>query len=387
MYGRVALVVWSIFLMLFMCGCGGRKDSSDVIQFASWGSKSEVEILKPLIAEFEQENPDIKIEFMHIPQNYFQKIHLLFASKKAPDVIFLNNQYLPVYANAGLLRKFEESDFEKDEFYPEAIKALSWRGDCYAVPRDISTLVIFYNKDIFKINNTPFPKGGWTMEEFLEDAKELSSPPDIFGISFEEDVLFYLPYLMSFGGGLLSDDLSVDISESKESLEGLKFYADLRKKYHVAPLKSESASATMAQMFMQGRLGMYLSGRWIVPKFREEINFDWDVVTFPVGTAGSVTPLDASGWAISADSDNPEGALKFVQYLASKRVSEKFTESGLIVPARMDVAESEVFLDGQKPHNAKAFINSVKTAKPTPVSVEYRIILDKTKAKNEYLFN
>lgn len=373
--------------MLCICGCGEVKNNADTIQFASWGSKSEVEILKPLLDEFEHQNPDIKIEFIHIPQNYFQKIHLLFASKKAPDVIFLNNQYLPVYANAGLLREFTDNDFDKEEFYPQSLDALSWDGSVYAVPRDISTLVIFYNKDIFKDKNVPYPHSGWTMEEFLQSAQKLTSLPDVFGISFEEDVLFYLPYLMSFGGGVLSDDLTSDISNTPESKAGLQFYADLRSKYHVAPLKSESASATMAQMFLQGRLGMYLSGRWIVPKFRGEVFFDWDVAEFPKGSAGSVTPLDASGWAVSAQSKNPQAALKLVKFLSSKEAIEKFTESGLIVPAREDVALSEKFLDGQKPYNSRAFIDSVNNAKPTPVSVDYRIILDKTKAQNEYIFN
>ena len=294
---------------------------------------------------------------------------------------------MPVYANAGLLREFTDSDFDKEEFYPQSLDALSWDGSVYAVPRDISTLVIFYNKDIFKDKNVPYPHSGWTMEEFLQSAQKLTSLPDVFGVSFEEDVLFYLPYLMSFGGGLLSDDLTTDISNTPETKAGLQFYADLRSKYHVAPLKSESASATMAQMFLQGRLGMYLSGRWIVPKFREEAFFDWDVAEFPKGSAGSVTPLDASGWAVSAQSKNPQAALKLVKFLSSKEAIEKFTESGLIVPAREDVALSEKFLDGQKPYNSRAFIDSVNNAKPTPVSVDYRIILDKTKAQNEYIFN
>ncbi len=374
-------------LSFFLCGCSNKSEDRSVIQFASWGSKSEVEILKPVLADFERENPDIKVEFMHIPQNYFQKIHLLFASNKAPDVIFLNNQYLPVYANAGLLKKFSDDEFEKAAFYPKAIKALSWNNDCYAIPRDISMLVIFYNRDIFRKKGVPFPQKTWTMEEFLTVAQMLTSRPDVFGISFEEDVLFYLPYLMSFGGGLLSDDLSTDISETKETIDGLNFYSDLRKKYHVAPLSSESASATMAQMFMQGRLGMYISGRWIVPKFREEIKFDWDIVQFPQGPAGSIVPLDASGWAISSSSRNPDAAFKLVKYLSSKDTIEKFTRSGLIVPARVDVAESKSFLDGAKPYSSRVFLDVIKTSKPTPVSVEYRVILDKTKEKNENLFN
>ena len=89
-----------IFLLLipfFICSC--TRDAVNRISFASWGSVTEVGIIKNVICEFEKENPDIKVNFIHIPQNYFQKIHLMFASNTPPDVLFLNNLYLPVYAD------------------------------------------------------------------------------------------------------------------------------------------------------------------------------------------------------------------------------------------------------------------------------------------------
>lgn len=357
-------------------------DTREVVQFASWGSKSEVQILKPMLANFEKEYPNIKVDFMHIPQNYFQKIHLLFASNTPPDVIFINNHYLPVYANAGLLEPLPAND----NFYRKSLEALSWKNTLYAVPRDISTLVIFYNRDLFRKNGIPSPPDDWTFEEFLHTAQKLSHN-GVFGIGFEEDPLFYLPYLMSEGGGILSDDLSRIIISDTQTQKGLKFYADLRKKYHVAPLKEESASATMAQMFLQGRIAMYLSGRWIVPKFREEANFDWDVVQFPRGDEGSIVPLDASGWAVSKSSRHKDAAKLLVNYLSSKESSQRFTESGLIVPARRDVAESKFFLDNKKPVNARLFIKVIETSKPTPVSVDYKEITDNLKGRFEKLFN
>ena len=352
------------------------------IQFASWGSKSEVDILKPLLHKFEEENPDIKIEFMHIPQNYFQKIHLLFASNTAPDVIFINNHYLPIYANAGLWEPLQAGRV----FYTKALKALSWGNTLYAIPRDISNLVIFYNKDIFDKNQIPYPTKDWNFGQFLETAQKLTNN-GVYGISFEEDSLFYLPYLMSEGGGILSDDLSRIIIEDKQSQKGLNFYADLRKKYHVAPLKEEIASATMAQMFLQGKIAMHLSGRWLVPKYREEADFEWDVISFPNGDAGSIVPLDTSGWAISKSSKHKIQARKLVDYLSSKESIIEFSKSGLIVPARKDVTESPYFLDNKKPYNSKVFLDIINTSKPTPVSVDYKEIQDNLKGKFEYLFN
>lgn len=97
--------------------------------------------------------------------------------------------------------------------------------------------------------------------------------------------------------------------------------------------------------------------------------------------------MDASGWAISKSSKHKKEAAKLVQYLSSKQCSQKFTQSGLIVPARIDVANSEYFLDEQKPRNAKVFLDVIETSKPTPVSINYREILDNLKTKTEYMFN
>ena len=381
------IIAGSILLCINAFSHNYQSDGKTILTFASWGSKSEIDILKPILSEFEKENPDIKIEFMHIPQNYFQKIHLLFASNTAPDVIFINNLYLPVYANAGVLEDLSGTEINKMNYYPKALNALSWKGKLYAVPRDVSNLVIYYNKDIFDKAKVPYPKEDWTMDEFLQTAQSLTRSPHIFGISFEEDLLFYLPYLMSEGGGVLSDDLSKNITATGESQKGLNFYSDLRKKYHVAPLKSESASATMAQMFLQGRLAMHLSGRWLVPKYREEAKFDWDIVRFPKGMAGSIVPLDASGWAISKSSKHKREALCFIKYLSSEENIEKMTQSGLIVPARIEAANSEYFLDGKKPEHAKIFLDVIETSKPTPVSVNYNEITDRMKTCTEKLFN
>lgn len=384
MHKRFWIILWILgglflcFLPLFDRQGNGR----EVIQFASWGSKSEISILKPILNDFEKENPNVKIEFMHIPQNYFQKIHLLFASNTAPDVIFINNHYLPVYANAGLLEPMSVDD----NFYRKALSALSWDNVLYAVPRDISNLVVFYNKDLFRERGVQFPNSGWTLKDFLSIARQMTGK-GVWGVSFEEDPLFYLPFLMSEGGGILSDDLSRLIIEDEESQKALRFYANLRKKYRVAPLREESASATMAQMFLQGKLAMHISGRWLVPKYREEAKFDWNIVEFPKGSAGSIVPMDASGWAISKSSKHKDTAKKLVNYLSSKENIRKMTKSGLIVPARRDVAESVYFLDGKKPSSSRVFLDVIETSKPTPVSIHYKEILDNLKGQYERLFN
>lgn len=375
-YRLIKALTFMLVCMCTLCGCS-QDNKQTTVQFAGWGSKSETDILKPILADFEKENPDIKVDFMHIPQNYFQKIHLLFASNTAPDVLFINNLYLPIYANAGML---EELDLDnKSDFYPQAVESLSWQGKNYAIPRDISNLVIYYNKDMFDKKKIPYPNKNWTFNDFLQTAIKLTDK-DTFGVSFEENPYYYIPYLLSCGGDILPDKIN-----TQESQYALNFYADLRNKYHVAPKKYEIASATMAQMFVQQRIGMYLSGRWMVPKLREECPFDWDIVQFPKGTKGSIVQADSSGWAISKASKHKNEAYKLIKYLSSKESSDKFVSSGLIVPARID--GKYAFLDNKKPNNAKTFIDIIPSSKPTSVTLDYREIIDNLQNSMEKKFN
>lgn len=370
------IIIIAVSLIIFL----KPKEDKTIIKFSTWGSQTEIEILKPLIKEFEEQNPDIKVELLHIPQNYFQKLHLLFASNSAPDVVFINNLYLPFFANAGVLEPFEDSF---DDFEEKSLKALSVGDNLYAIPRDISVLVVFRNKDLFKKCRIKLNSENWTFDEFLKTSEQFKKC-GVFGTGFETNPpLFYLPYLMSEGGGILSDDTKTNIFNSKDSQKGLRFYADLRTKYHVAPTSSESANLTMAQMFLNQKIAMHLTGHWLVPKYMNEAKFDFDTTTFPKGSKGSIVSLDASGWAISKSSQHKEEAKNLIGFLSSKESIEKFTQSGLIVPARKDVIRGEFFnspLDN-------AFINAVKTAKPTPVSADYKELSDKLKSETEPLFN
>ena len=375
------LLVSFLLLLIFCTGCK-KQEQYTTLQFASWGSKSEIDILNPILKEFEKENKNVKIEFLHIPQNYFQKIHLLFASNMAPDVIFMNNLYLPIYAD--FLEDLTPY-VNKSAFFDKTLQALTYDNKILAIPRDASNMVIYYNKDLFDKYNIPYPSKNWTQQDLLEIGKKFKQH-QIFAISFEDNPIFYLPYLMSNGGGILSDDLKTLIINEKSSQDSLRFYADLRNKYNIAPKKAQSASATMAQMFLQQKLAMHLSGRWLVPKYRESTTFSWDVINFPNGTNGSIVPMDASGWSVYKNSKNKDLAIKFVKYLSSEKNIKLMTQSGLITPARTDVANSKEFLS-DKPKSSYVFVEAIKTSKPTPVSKNYNEIIDKINTQNEKLFN
>ncbi len=356
-----------VFVLFFSFVKKTEDETKTVIRFSSWGSQTETAILKKVIEEYERENINIKIDFIHIPQNYFQKIQLLFASGLEPDVVFLNNKNIQMYINANLLEDVSMI-INKDSFYDEALECFSKNGKIYAVPRDISNLVIFYNKSILK-NKPKFDD----FSEFISFLKTLKSDK-YYAINYEEDSLFWSYYLASNGGGLLSDDKKSLLINSNETIDAIKIYSDLINKYNVVPNKAQVGSKTSAQMFINGELAMYLGGRWMVPKFREVITFDWDILMFPANMNKKLY-IDASGWALTKKAKNKKEALEFIEYLSSDKIIGELAQTGLIIPAKRYVAE-EIIGKEQIPLNSKIFIKMLDNTKPTPVNENYSTIND-----------
>ena len=316
-----------LLLPFFLCSC--TQNNEVELSFSSWGSITETGILKELIADYQKENPDVKINFIHIPQNYFQKIHLLFASSTAPDIIFLNNLYLPLY-----ISQLENLDdlIDKKDFYPQAVEAMSSNGKLYAIPRDISNFVFYYNKNITGEINSD-----WTFDDFKTLIAKTTDSKH-YGVSYERDIYWASPYTLTLG----FDD-------------GIDFYKKLEGKY--APTPAQVGSSTLAQMFLDEKIGLYLSGRWLFPKITQTAKFPYGIVTFP-----GVITADASGWGISKKSKHKKEAIKFVRYMSSKESIDYFTKTGLIVPAR---------IDSSKNIKESAFLEAIQKSVPNHVDKNF----------------
>lgn len=367
--GALCILFWGVL------GCASSSEASRPVRltFSTWGSAEELAVTRQLLGQFEQAHPQIKVTLLHIPENYFQKLHILIAGDLTPDVMLVNSFNYPVYAENHILKPLVLTPSEAAPFYPQALRAFTWQGKLYALPRDISNLVVFYNRDLFRQAGLPLPHAGWTWAEFLAAGQALTRDTDgdgkrdQFGFSFSgKPPLMWLPFVWSEGGDLFSPDLKHVVLKHPKAVAALQRYADLRHRWHVAPTKEESGNATMSQLFLQGQLAMLLSGRWTVPVLRQQADFQWDIAPFPAGLAGSKVGIDASGYAVAASSRYPEESQALVRFLTARTAQAQYVKSGLIVPARLDLAASPDFLSAP-PQHAEVFTQIISSGVPTHV--------------------
>ena len=364
-------IVWGVVLIAFVMLGGGctSRNAQDKIQFATWGSKTEMSIITPIVENYNKTH-STKVEIIHIPQNYFHKIHLLFASNLAPDVIFINNLYLKVYQKAGLLEDLTPI-IKQSDYFENALLTMSVDGRIYAVPRDVSSFVIFYNKDVFQKTGVKIPKN-WDMKEFYSTAKSLQKSAEL-GFCSELESSSFENFISTSSKPIIYEG-EITMGE-KKSVEAMQRLADKINKEKIGANKEQLALSPCAQMFLNKKTGMFISGRWSVPKLDAEADFNYGVAPFPDDRSGFYIPLNASGWAVSKNSKNKEAAIDFVKYISSDENIGEITASGLITPAKKEVAGSDIFKNG------KVFIDIIDKSTPNIVPDNYNILIDKINQK------
>ncbi len=48
-------------------------------------------------------------------------------------------------------------------YWPEAVVGSSFNGSLYGLPRDMSNVILYYNKDMFDAAGVAYPDDTWTL--------------------------------------------------------------------------------------------------------------------------------------------------------------------------------------------------------------------------------
>src|SRR5690606_37095941 len=107
---------------------------------------------------------------------YDAKLLTLIAGKMAPDIFLVTQTNFPFYANKGIALPIDDwvardSDIKRDHFYQKLLDGLTVNGKLVGLPTDFSTIIMFYNKDMFDKHKVKYPTTDWTVDEYLEKCR------------------------------------------------------------------------------------------------------------------------------------------------------------------------------------------------------------------------
>ncbi|MBA2296122.1 MAG: sugar ABC transporter substrate-binding protein [Actinobacteria bacterium] len=382
--------------MVVAVSCGGSDTTSGSVRLLVFGDPPELEAYRTLIQAFAEEEPEIDVELVEASDrdDLIARLSTSIAGGSPPDLFLMNYRFYGQFAARGVLEPLESyvedsAAFALDDFYPQAVDAFRWDGQATCVPQNISSLVVYYNRDLFERFAVPVPTDDMAWSQFVYRAQQLTrdadgnlvrgadpdlppqpnaAPAAIYGLGVEPTIIRFAPFIWSNRAELVDDErdptrFTLDTPAAKSALE--QFF-QLRTLQGVVPPDVEVEAEDDETRFLNGRLAMLLESRRLVPALREAATFDWDVAALPRHQQPA-SILHSDAYCMTKASKQKDAAWRFVEYALGPDGAPVIAKTGRTVPSLRSVAESEAFLDPtQKPRHAKVFLDAIATIRTVP---------------------
>lgn len=332
---RVIIIVLSLAIILgflfwrFGPNIFKQQGPSGPIQLTYWSLWEDENLIKPVILEFEKQNPNIKVNYVRQSSvNYKSRVQTQTREATGPDVFRIHNTWLPMFEQD--LTPAPSEVFTLDEyrqtFYPVAEASLVKNNNIYAAPMEIDGLGFYINTEILQGVGGEVPKN-W--QEFINTAVKMTvknqsgqiqTAGAALGTAGNVDHFSDILGLMILQQPLadLQNPATAAVAEVFRFYTG--FVTDPRKKtWDVTLTKS-------TDMFASGRLGFYFAPSWRAHELRiANPNLKFKVVAVP--QLASSNPVSwASFWveAVSKNSQHPKEAWQLVKFLTSAQAQKLF---------------------------------------------------------------
>lgn len=324
--------------------------AGDTLTVAIWDNGQRAG-LEEIMKDF-TEATGIKTEIQVVEWgSYWTLLEAGASGGEMPDVFWMHsNEAVRYMANDILLDitdKIAESDKLEMDKFPEDIKEMyQWNDKTYAVPKDVDTIAIWYNKDMFDEAGIEYPDGSWTWDEFYDIAEKLTKEDGSqFGFaanpSNEQDTWMNIIY--SMGGSVLTEDNKSGFDDPN-TIKAMNFVDKCIK--NVMPPAATMSETGTDVLFSSGKVAMISQGSWMVSGFKdnEYIVEHADVARLPkdAETGRSVSLYNGLGWAASANTSMPDEAFQLIEWFGTKDMQQKQADLGVTMAAYEGMSEGWV---------------------------------------------
>ena len=352
-----------------------------------WHSMSDYQkpALDRLVSEFNATHPNIHVVAIY-EGNYDQtvtKLKAAFLSGNTPDVVQLNIEHLRIFtANHQLLdlSKFiSEDPSVKSDFINSFWKTVVINGKPYALPFNISCLMLFYNKDLFRKAGLDPNKPPKTWKEMEEIAKKLTiRAPNgriiqyglFWGVS-GEDTAFYQfePLIWQNGGRIFNSSMTKCLVDQPPAVGALKTWKSWFKE-GISPANMNLQEGIQA--FMMGKIAMGPMTSGGIRYALDNLPWDLGVAMLPSHKA-TVTTLGGGSLAIlsNVSPKKQKAAWEFIKWMTNTKNTLYWYENTGYLPVRKSALNSlQIKIIWKRFPQLKPAVEAIPYARPRPVNVD-----------------
>lgn len=345
------VAVMAISTMLTGCSKGGSENKKEakegektVITFWNGFTGSDKETLEALVKEYNETNDkNIEVDMTIMPwDSLYQKLSTVLSVGEGPDMLAMATERIGTYAEPGAFVEVNdvyEEGIVDESVIPDTLKEnLKYDGKYYGVPMNFATLLLYYNKTMFKDAGLDPETPPATWEELEQYAQQIVEKTGNYGfdMAVKETTPMWCIMLWGNGGDIIEDGKAV--FNSDQNVETITRWAENIRDKKFGP--EVLTGGEIDKLFESQKLGMYFCGPWATNGF-ENAGIDFGVAQAPKGPQEQVTQANGVGLYLTSSSKKQEAVYDFFGWWNSKETQTKWSVGTGFPPARTDIGDSE----------------------------------------------
>ena len=350
------------------------------IAWFEWGDINDKAIADATIADFQEENPEIRVRLEQPPSSYYDKMQAAIAAGTAPDVLNFQTWLFQSFAAKGVLQPLDEYR-NRDSYntpFPEKWQGVytpqtQFRGKLYGIPWNMNAMVMFYAKEPFNRLGLEYPTDDWTYDEFVELTQKLTQ--EVGGVQYYGYQTNTSYERLACWMRLNGDKEWDQEIEPREARWDQPYIMDMINFQLYSVLNEIKVSPTPAMMqggtnqLQSGNVAMKMEGPWFFPqmvgeKAKREGGTPFDVVQLPLAPKGTRAHMVFGHvLTINGASKEKDAAWEFLKF-AGGEGGQKYVAQGGRQPVTPEFQEKYWVPDVEEKYgikNTQAFIKSFET--------------------------
>ncbi|MEZ0537496.1 extracellular solute-binding protein [Caldicellulosiruptoraceae bacterium PP1] len=331
--------------------------SKITLKLGAWSSSpAEKKIVQNQIADFQKKYPNVQVKLVEIVGDYNQKMQLLMASKTEPDIFYMDSSVAWQYITKNTLEPIDnlmkKYNVKTIGYENSLLVPFTYNGKIYGIPKDYNTLVLFYNKQMFKEAGLTNPPKNW--DELRDYAKKLTKG-NVVGLTMNLELARIQPFAYQNGGKVF--DNGKPVFDDQKAIEGLTFALNLFKD-GICKTPKDLGAGWVGDAFADKKAAMTIEGGWMIPFLNDrKISKDsYGIAELPVGPQGKSTMAFTVAYVLSKNSKHKDEAFKLIRFLTGEGGQKYVVEAGLALPSLKSAGnnfaktypERKALVDGSK---------------------------------------
>ncbi|GHC80552.1 sugar ABC transporter substrate-binding protein [Nocardiopsis terrae] len=340
-------------LVMAATACGSSESDGDVVElrFSWWGADDRHSTMQEAIDVFEEQNPGIKVSPDYTDWgSYWDRLATSTAANDAPDIFMQEERYLREYGQRGALADLSQYGDQLDlsALDPLVAETGVLDGQTFGIPTGVNAYAIMADPQAFEEAGVEMPDDtSWTWDDYVEIANEISEATDgeLAGVqSMAYNESGFQIFARQRGENLYAEDGT--LAFSKETMTSWFEITERLLEGGGQPSASESVEIEAGgpdQSVLstnQGAMAHFWTNQ--LGGISESSGRDIELLRYPGETEHERTGMylkPAMFYAVSANSEHPEEAAKFVDFMLNSEDAAELTLSDLGLPSNVDMRE------------------------------------------------